>query len=162
MTVVAHDTLADADFDARHGIRRLSLPDLLAESDVVSLHTPLTAETRGLINRETLARMRPGSYLINTARGGLVVEADLYDALASGHLAGAGLDVLDPEPPSPDNPLLRLPNVVFSPHLGGIDIKSMNDMADMASRIVVDLSRGRWPAAGIVNEELRESWEWSP
>jgi phosphoglycerate dehydrogenase-like enzyme len=127
---------------------------------VVSLHTPLTEATRGLINRQTLARMRPGSYLINTARGGLVVEADLHEALASGHLAGAGLDVLDPEPPSLDNPLLRLPNLVVSPHLGGIDVKSMNDMADMAAQTVIDLHRGRWPAECIVNGELREGWGW--
>src|SRR5262249_35000426 len=130
MRVVAFDPIAaDTDFEDRHGIRRLSLDDLLAAADVLSLHSPLTPGTRGLINRATLARMRPGSYLINTARGGLVVESDLVESLTSGHLAGAGLDVLNAEPPEPGNPLLQLPNVVLSPHMGGLDVKSMADMA---------------------------------
>ena len=147
MPVVAFDPIAaDADFEARHGIARLGLDDLLATADVVSLHSPLTPETHGLINRATLARMRPGSYLINTSRGGLVVEADLAESLASGHLAGAGLDVLNAEPPEPGNPLLNLANVVLSPHMGGIDVKSMADMADMAARCIVALHRGEWPA----------------
>ena len=160
MRVVGHDTLADADFDARHGIVRLDLDALLAESDVVSLHLPLTVQTRGLFDRAILARMRPGSYLINTARGGLVVEADLAEALASGHLAGAGLDVLNDEPPGPDNPLLGLSNVVLSSHVGGIDVRAMADMAEMASRCIVKLSRGQWPAGCVVNDELAASWSW--
>jgi phosphoglycerate dehydrogenase-like enzyme len=161
MRVVAFDPLAaDADFEARHGIRRLGLDDLLATADVVSLHTPLTPETRGLINRTTLARMRPGSYLINTARGGLVDESDLAESLASGHLAGAGLDVLNAEPPEPGNPLLRLPNVVFSAHIGGIDVKSMADMAELAARCVVSLHEGTWPAGCVVNNELEAGWRW--
>ena len=77
MRVVAFDTVADDGFDAQHGIERATLDDLLAQSDAVSLHVPLTAETRGMVNRDFLAKMRPGSYLINTSRGGLVVEADL-------------------------------------------------------------------------------------
>jgi phosphoglycerate dehydrogenase-like enzyme len=162
MTVVAFDPIAaDADFEARHGIRRLSLDELLGSADVVSLHLPLTDETRGLINRATLARMRPGSYLINTARGGLVVEADLAESLTSGHLAGAGLDVLNAEPPEPGNPLLGLPNVVLSPHMGGLDVKSMADMAALAARCVVSLHEGKWPPAEcVVNDELEAGWTW--
>ncbi len=145
MRVLAFDPIpsADPEVDARLGIRRLGFEEILAESDVVSLHLPLTEATRGLIDRATLSRMRPGSYLINTARGGLVVEADLAEALASGHLAGAGLDVLNAEPPEPGNPLLGLPNVVFSPHMGGVDRKSMADMAEMAARCVVVAPPGR-------------------
>lgn len=160
MRVLAYDPVADPEFDARLGIGRRSFEDLLAESDVVSLHLPLAPETRGLINKETLARMRPGSYLINTSRGPLVVEADLAASLASGHLAGAGLDVFNVEPPEPGNPLLGLPNVVLSPHLGGIDLKGMSDMAALAARCVVDLSQGRWPMGCIVNEEIAEGWRW--
>src|SRR5262249_23173513 len=146
--------------EARHGIQRVGFDELLAIADVVSLHTPLTPETRGLINRTTLAKMRPGSYLINTARGGLVVEADLAESLASGHLAGAGLDVLNSEPPEPGNPLIKLPNVVISPHMGGIDVKSMADMADLAARCVVSLHEGKWPAGCVVNNELEPGWRW--
>ncbi len=123
MRVVAFDTVIHEEFDRRHGIERLPLDEILACSDMVSLHLPLTDATRGMVNREFLARMRPGSYLINTSRGGLVVETDLRDALVSGHLAGAGLDVLNHEPPEPGNPLLGLPNVVLSPHIAGTDLR---------------------------------------
>jgi len=160
MRLVAHDTVLDAEFDRRHGIERLSLEELLACSDAVSLHLPLTEATRGLVNREFLARMRPGSYLINTARGGLVVEADLRDALVSGHLAGAGLDVLNHEPPQPDNPLLGLANVVLSPHIGGTDTQSMREMAELAATTIVELYHNRWPADCVVNSELRDGWSW--
>jgi glycerate dehydrogenase len=95
----------------------VDLDTLLAGSDVVSLHCPLTALTRGLVDADRLARMKPGSRLINTGRGALVNEADLAAALASGRLAGAGLDVLSLEPPPPDHPLLSAPNCVITPHV---------------------------------------------
>jgi phosphoglycerate dehydrogenase-like enzyme len=160
MRLVAHDTVLDAVFDQRYGIRRLSLEALLADSDVVSLHLPLTPWTRGLVDRHFLARMRPGSYLINTARGGLVVEADLRDALVSGHLAGAGLDVLNHEPPEPGNPILGLPNVVLSPHVAGTDTLSMRRMAELAATTIVELHQNRWPSDCVVNAELRDRWHW--
>ena len=97
--------------------------------------------------------MRPGSYLINTSRGGLVVETDLRDALVSGHLAGAGLDVLNHEPPEPGNPLLGLPNVVLSPHIAGTDTQSMRDMAELAATTIVDLSPE--PLAGRLRRQFR-------
>jgi phosphoglycerate dehydrogenase-like enzyme len=160
MELVAFDTVLDAEFDRQWGIRRLSLPELLAASDVVSLHLPLTEATRGMVDRDFLGRMRPGSYLINTARGGLVVESDLREALISGHIAGAGLDVLNHEPPEPGNPLVGLPNVVLSPHIAGTDLQSMREMAEMASTSIVELYHNRWPGECIVNQELRESWSW--
>lgn len=160
MTVVAFDPVPDPEFDARSGIRRLDFVDLLRASDVVSLHMPLIPATRGLFDRAAFGLMRPGSYLINTARGGLVVEADLHDALTSGHLAGAGLDVLDPEPPAKGNRLVSLPNVVVSPHLGGVDTQAMADMAEMAARGIAALKLGRWPSGGVVNDELAEGWVW--
>jgi D-3-phosphoglycerate dehydrogenase len=160
MRVVACDPLPPGPLEAGLAIERVSLDELLAGSDIVSLHLPLTEQTRGLINRETLARMKPGALLINTARGGLVVERDLRDALVSGHLAGAGLDVLNQEPPEPGNPLLGLPNVLFSPHIGGIDTKGMADMAELAARCVIDLHEGRWPAECVVNTELAPGWRW--
>lgn len=96
----------------------MELPDLLAASDVVSLHCPLTPDTERLIRRDTLARMKPSAYLINTSRGGLVDEQDLADALNEGTIAGCGLDVLSSEPPSPANPLLRARNCLITPHVG--------------------------------------------
>ena len=86
-----------------------------------------------MVNGHFLARMRPGSLLLNTARGGLVVEADLRESLISGHTAGAGLDVFNHEPPEPGNPLLGLPGVVASPHIAGTDHQSMSDMAQLAA-----------------------------
>jgi phosphoglycerate dehydrogenase-like enzyme len=160
MNVVAFDTVPPSDFEQRHGIRRLGFEELLAESDVISIHLPLTETTRGLFRSETLALMRPGSILINTARGALIVESDLYECLVTGHLAGAGLDVMDREPPNPSNPLLTLPNVVISPHLGGMDTKGLADMASMAAQCVVDLHRGHWPEGCVVNSELGPGWRW--
>lgn len=160
MRIIACDALRDDEFDRRYGVERVSFDRVLEESDALSLHCPLTPETRGLMNRSTFARMKPGSYLINTARGGLVAEEDLYEALIAGHLGGAGLDVLDPEPPDPSNPLLSLPNVVFSPHIGGIDTKGMDDMATMAAETIVDLYRGRWHDDRVVNREIASGWKW--
>lgn len=162
MRVVAFDQLADLEFDAQYQITRLTLDELVAESDYVSLHLPLTPSSRGMVNSAFLERMKPGSYLVNTARGGLVVEADLASALQSGRLAGAGLDVLEHEPPRPECPLLGLPNVVLSPHIAGTDLESMNAMAELAARTIVDLYQNRWPGECIVNPEVGREWRWGP
>lgn len=100
------------------GIEFTELVPLLQHSHIVSLHCPLTPDTTRFINRERLLHMKPGALLLNTGRGGLVDEAALAEALNSGHLAGAGLDVLSTEPPAPDNPLLSARNCVITPHLG--------------------------------------------
>jgi D-3-phosphoglycerate dehydrogenase len=146
--------------EADHDIAFRALDDLLAESDVVSLHLPLTAATRGLFDRHAFARMRPGAFFLNTARGGLVVEEDLVESLTSGHLGGAGLDVLNAEPSRPDNRLLSMPNVVFSPHIAGVDTTALDEMAERAARCVIELARGRWPEGCVLNEELRPGWRW--
>jgi D-3-phosphoglycerate dehydrogenase / 2-oxoglutarate reductase len=160
MSMVSFDTVQDAEFDAKHGIARVGLEELLARADVVTLHLPLLPATKGMVNRDFLAKMKPGSYLINTSRGGLVVESDLRDAVVSGHLAGAGLDVLSHEPPLKDNPLLNVPNIVISPHIAGTDTRSMQDMADLAAQTIVDLSRNQWPRGCVVNAELEAAWKW--
>jgi glycerate dehydrogenase len=96
----------------------VALADLLARADVVSLHCPLTEATRGLIGADELARMKPGAFLLNTARGGIVDEQALADALRAGTIAGAGIDVLSEEPPRAGNPLLEpgIPNLLLTPH----------------------------------------------
>jgi phosphoglycerate dehydrogenase-like enzyme len=101
--------------------------------------------------------MRRGSVLLNTARGSLVVERDLLDALNSGQLSGAGLDVFEREPPDPANPILHHPNVVSTPHLAGIDSKSMEDMATIAARCMVEVYQGRWPVECMVNREVAKT-----
>jgi len=116
MRVIAHDTF-QGDPPAYPGFRWAELEELLAESDVVSLHSPLTPETQGMMNARTLALMKPGGFLINTSRGPLVVDHDLADALNAGRLAGAGLDVLSLEPPDSGNPLLAARNCLVTPHM---------------------------------------------
>lgn len=109
-------TRLPAEEEAALGVEYSTLDAMLAEVDVLSLNCPLTPETKGLIDAAALARMKRGALLINVARGGVVVEQDLADALAQGHLAGAAVDVFDQEPPPPDHPLLHLDNCLVTPH----------------------------------------------
>jgi phosphoglycerate dehydrogenase-like enzyme len=160
MNVVAYDPAVPASELESQGVRPLALDELLATSDVVSLHLPLNPETLHFMNARRFAQMKPGSYLLNTARGGVVDEPALADALMSGHLAGAGLDVLSSEPPPKDHPLLKIPSAVMSPHIAGIDRKSMFDMAEMAARTVVEMARGEWPDECVVNRAVRDRWKW--
>jgi len=125
------------------GIERHDLDDLLEASDVVSLHLPLTPETEGLIDQRALARMKPAAVLINTARGGLVEETALVEALTSGRLLAAGLDVLAEEPPPPDHPLLSLDNVVLTPHVAWLTQETLSRSFDVALENIRRLRDGR-------------------
>jgi D-3-phosphoglycerate dehydrogenase len=116
ITVLAHDPYADGDELAAHGVRLVDLPELLASSHAVSLHAPLVPATQHLIDAGAFERMRPGAVLVNTSRGGLVDHDALADALASGHLAAAALDVFEPEPLPPDSRLRQFPQVLLTPH----------------------------------------------
>ncbi len=160
MRVIASDPLFDPAGGDGLDVPMLPLPDLLAQADVVSLHCPALPATRHVIGREALALMPTGSILINTARGSVVDEEALLEALRSGHLAGAGLDVLEQEPPPADHPFFQLDQVVISPHLGGIDTLAMAAMAEAAAQNIVDLQQGRWPTGSIVNNEIRADWRW--
>jgi phosphoglycerate dehydrogenase-like enzyme len=159
MKLLAAEAYPDHAFIRQHGIGLVPLAELLRQSDYVTLHAPLIPETKHLINRETLALMKPGAFLVNTARGGLVNEADLLAALRSNRIAGAGLDVFEVEPPG-SSPLFALDNVVLSPHIAGIDEQSWRDMAMMAAQTIACLSRGDWPAEQIVNPEVRSRFRW--
>jgi D-3-phosphoglycerate dehydrogenase len=160
MRLVACEKYPDQEFVKKYGIQLMEFPELLAQSDYVTIHAPLNDETRGLFNCEAFAKMKAGSYLVNTARGGLVVEKDLIEALRSKHLAGAALDVFEQEPTPADNPLLKFQNVVFAPHIAGGDYQSNEDMALECAQNIVALHRGEWPVGSVVNTDLRETWKW--
>lgn len=128
----------------------LPLEELLAAADVVSLHLALTPETRGLIGQEALGRMKPGAILVNTARGALIDEPALAGALASGRLAGAGLDVLTEEPPPPDHPLLRMENVLITPHSAGLTDTAYRRMCVETVEQVLRILNGEPPNPGNV------------
>jgi glycerate dehydrogenase len=129
MPVLAHNRSAIA---PSNEVRQADLETVFRESDVVSLHCPLTAETSRLVNRERLVLMKPTSFLINTSRGALVDEAALADALNSGRLAGAGLDVLDVEPPTENNPLYSAKNCYITPHIAWATKSSRQRLLDLA------------------------------
>ncbi len=143
MRVLAYQPNAHEPCDGVQEVK--TLDELFREADFISLHPSLTDQTRSVINAETLAKMKPGVYLINTARGGLVVEEDLADAIRRGHVAGAALDVYSSEPPSPDNPLIGLPNVVHTPHLGASTTDAQRAVAVQAAEQMIDaLLRGEY------------------
>ena len=123
----------------------VSLPHLLTESDYVSIHVPLTPKTHHMIGPREFSRMKPGVILINTARGPVVDQAAMLAALKSGRLAGAGLDVTDPEPIVRHDPILRLGNVIITPHIGSASVATRAKMAAIAVDNVLDVFAGRVP-----------------
>lgn len=163
MKVIAFETLPDPMWMARsgQGIQLVSLEELLAKSDVISLHAPAKPETKHLINRKTLALMKPTAFLLNTARGSLIDEEALFEALTTGKLAGAGLDVFAQEPPPKDHPFFALENVVMTPHTGGTDTQSRLDMAELAAKAIVEIAAGRWPQELLVNKEIKDRFRWA-
>ncbi|MFQ5857366.1 MAG: hydroxyacid dehydrogenase [Anaerolineae bacterium] len=132
------------------------LDNLLATADFVSLHTPLTRETQGLIGAEALARMKSTAYLINCARGPIVDEVALFEALRSGTIAGAGLDVFDQEPTGPTNPLFELPNVIVTPHIASYTHEGLRRMGIGAVEQVLQVLQGKRPR-NLVNPEVWET-----
>jgi len=132
-------------------IEHVSLDLLLESSDVVTLHVPLTHETRHLIGRAELARMKSSAILVNTTRGAVVDERALIEALRDGQIGGAGLDVFDPEPPAPDNPLLSFDNVVVTPHVAGGSGASLSRIFAFGWQNIVDVRDGKKPRA-VVND----------
>jgi D-3-phosphoglycerate dehydrogenase len=143
--LLAFDPYPDTAFADAHGVEIHALDDLLAQSDFVSLHLPLLPATQGLVNRDFLARMRRGAFLINTARGEIVDEPALLEALQSGCLRGAALDVFAVEPPDAANPLLALKSVIPTPHLGSQTDGATNRMGWMALEECLAVLRGEEP-----------------
>lgn len=136
--------------EAEYNIKHLSLDELIRTSDIVSLHVPVTDETKHMVNKEFLGKMKEGSYLINTARGDLTVAEDLLDALKNGPLAGAGLDCLEGEPVMIDNPMLKADaetaaKILYSPHIGGITASSFRRGYGMIREDIEALVRGEKP-----------------
>jgi D-3-phosphoglycerate dehydrogenase len=134
------------------GIRHVDRDTVLAESDVISLHLPLTPETEGLIGEREIARMKDGVWVVNTSRGKIVQEKAMYEALAAGKVAGYGTDVFESEPPL-GNPLLTLPNVVATPHIGTYTKESLRLMGDRCAEAVLRVLRGERPEF-VVNPDV--------
>jgi D-3-phosphoglycerate dehydrogenase / 2-oxoglutarate reductase len=161
MRVLAHDPYVDAETMAAHGATAAGLRDLLAEADYVSLNCPLTAETRHLVGEPELRRMKPTAILLNTSRGPVIDEVALVRALREGWIAAAGLDVLESEPPGPENPLLGLDNVVLTPHVGGYSANGVEIRWRLSVDTVLALARHQvplsWVNAGLLaGSSLRE------
>ena len=160
MRVIAHDVAADQAFAAANQVELVDFDSLIERCDVLSIHCPVTDVTRGIINREVFARMKPNAIVINTSRGAVINEADLVTALRERRIQGAGLDVYEKEPPAGDNPLFELDNVVLSPHAASGDWLAMQDMATEAARCIIQLHQAQWPAGAVINQELAGQWKW--
>ena len=146
MKVTIYDPLLPRDFELPEGVSRTNdLDEIFAENQFVTLHTPLLPETRHLANERRLRLMKRGSYLINASRGGVVDEAALIKVLDDGHLAGAGLDVFDPEPPLADNPLLKMRNVVLTPHIASYTDAGMAAMQAGTVENIANVLKGERP-----------------
>ena len=162
MNVMAFEPCPHQEFVDQWKIDLQDLPTLLKTSDYVSLHCPMSSENHHLINEQTIALMKHGAVLINTARGALVDEKALYQALQSGKIRAAGLDVFEEEPLVKSSSLLNCPNILFSGHIAGLDQESHDGSFGMAAETIIDLAQGNWRADCIVNHLDPASWNWNP
>jgi phosphoglycerate dehydrogenase-like enzyme len=159
MNFIAHDPYADPRVAEELGIELVGLEDLFRRSDVLSISVPLTPETTGIVNAERLALMKPTAYLINTARGPIVDQKALTRALQEGRIAGAGLDVLEQEPPDPNDPILKLDNVILAPHALCWTDQCFAGIGAADVRAVLDVQHGREPR-GVVNRAVLSTDRW--
>ncbi|MGA2872937.1 MAG: phosphoglycerate dehydrogenase [Candidatus Dormibacteria bacterium] len=150
MRVVAFDPLVSQERAEQLGVELLSLDEALSRADVATVHTPLVDATRGLLGPDQLARLPQGARVLNVARGGLIDEMALVEAVRSGHLAGAAIDVFTKEPPAPDNPLLHEPRILVTPHLGASTVEAQLSVATDVADQIVEVLAGR-PARWAVN-----------
>jgi D-3-phosphoglycerate dehydrogenase len=156
MKVLVHDPYLAPDVAGARGVTCADLGELLTKSDFVTLHVPLTPETRHMLNAARIGSMKRGSFLINAARGGLIETESLAKALLSGHLAGAALDVLEDEPPRADNPLLGLENVLITPHSAALTEEAMFRMGMTAAEDIVRVLRGE-AAINVANRPAKDT-----
>jgi D-3-phosphoglycerate dehydrogenase / 2-oxoglutarate reductase len=154
LRVLAHDPYLDTAVIARYGVQAVDLDTLLVESDAISIHVPLSSETRNLIGERELALMKSAAFLINTSRGGIVDEQALAAALKEGQLGGAALDVLSVEPPPPDHPLRQAPNVILTPHLAFYSRESVIELQTKAAEEVARALKGEPPRSPVNREVL--------
>jgi len=158
MKIIAHDPYIDPKILNSMGVEAKDLDQLLSESDIVSLHAPLTQETRHMLGLVQFKKMKPSAFLINTARGGLIDQEALCTALKQGILAGAALDVMDPEPISPDDPLLKLENVIITPHSAHASIPAFMTLLNRPGEEVARVLKGEWPV-GLINPNAKEKFK---
>jgi D-3-phosphoglycerate dehydrogenase len=155
MNVLIYDPYKSAAEIRAAGCEPVSdLDAALPRADFVSVHCPKTPETVGMFNAARLKRMKPTAYLINTARGGIVEEAALYDALSSGKLAGAGLDVFEQEPPPSGHSLFELPNVIFAPHVAGVTREAVDRMSEQTARNILSALDGEPIRQNVINQDV--------
>jgi len=155
MRVLAYDPYLSAQELLQKGAEKVEFDQLLRESDFVSIHAPLTPETQGMFGLKEFRKMKPTAFIINTARGAIIKEGDLHQALVEGAITGAGLDVSDPEPPDPKNPLLQLEQVLITGHSAFFSETSMMELQQKAAEAVVAALRGEWPSV-VVNPEVKD------
>ena len=160
MKLIAHDPFADAKTMAELGVELVSIEELFCRSDVLSISCPLTDATRHIVNAELLALMKPTSYLINTARGPVVDQKALTQVLQERRIAGAGLDVLEQEPPDLSDPILALDNVILTPHALCWTDQCFAHMGALDIQAVLDYGEGRVPGGTIVNRAVLDSQVW--
>ena len=153
MQVIYHDARPNEQAETELGAMRVDLDTLLARSDFVSVHTDLNDSTRGMFNAARFKQMKPTAVFVNTARGPIVVEADLVAALKSGIIFAAGLDVTDPEPPVPSSPLYGVPNLIVAPHIASATVGTRNAMADICANNLIAGLTGQ-PLPAWVNPEV--------
>lgn len=153
--IIAYDPYVAPEVGREHGVELVDLDTLLRESDVISIHAPLTEETHHLIAEAELKKMKPSAFLVNTGRGPVVDGAALYRALKEGWIAGAGLDVMEKEPPDPKDPLLTLDNIVLTPHYASYTEESYYELRVKAAQGAASVLRGEFPKY-FVNQEVKE------
>jgi D-3-phosphoglycerate dehydrogenase len=151
--IVSYDPYVPEEIFREYGVEKVDFKTLIKESDIITVHTPLTDETRHMIGEKEFRSMKREAIMVNVSRGGIIDEKALYEALKEGWIAGAGLDVLEEEPPDKDNPLLRLDNVIITPHMAWYSNKSLDEIRRKAAEEVVRALSGQIPV-NLVNRDM--------